>query len=231
VVIQVVRKTTDGFARGQRYSSERVGLVYWRGGDDDARAAAANPERGCAIRGSRLARRSSGVSVLGGSPRSEQSQSVRRGRAGFRGGDCEGEPGIGDQVKALVGQGQVADDLVVKVSMPAACSRCGSSSGAGTPRCGWGAPDKLVHTLVVRVAAGLGAQDGHRVSAAVSHSGRSGASRRRERCSGRSWADRWGLCRTESNAWRGRPGWWRGAVRRNPGTRCFPTSRRPACWG
>ena len=74
-----------------------------------------------------------------------------------------GEPGFGDHVDALVRQRQIAHDMVMEVF----CARAVVADIVGAPEaaevlaaCGQ-LPDEVVQTLVIRVAAGFGAQDRH----------------------------------------------------------------------
>src|SRR5919112_3847569 len=99
---------------------------------------------------------------LGGLPGGKQVEGVGARRAGLGGVDGESEVGVGDHVDALVGELEVTDDGVVEelaastveadvVAAPAA-TKLAAARGEFA--------NEVVQVPVVRVAAGLGVQDG-----------------------------------------------------------------------
>ena len=96
-------------------------------------------------------------------PGCEQVEGVGGGGGGFGGVEGEGQPGFGDHVDAFVGEFEVADGGVVEPSWcrHRGAGRRGCSSGGGNPSLRVdSSPTRSCSRLVVRVAAGLGAQDG-----------------------------------------------------------------------
>jgi hypothetical protein len=55
------------------------------------------------------------VEILSRNPGRKQGEGVGGRGARFRGVDREGESGFGDHVEAFVGEGEVADDLVMEL--------------------------------------------------------------------------------------------------------------------
>jgi hypothetical protein len=104
----------------------------------------------------------SGVRFLGGCPGGEQGEGVGGGRPWFGGKDRHAEPGFGSEIHTFVGEGEVADDVVVEVF---GASRVGADV-VGAPAApeliaaGGQLADQVVEAFVVRVLAGSGAQVG-----------------------------------------------------------------------
>src|SRR3954452_22860327 len=97
---------------------------------------------------------------FGGGPGGQQGQIVRGGRGGVGGVGGKHEAGGGDEVHRVVGQFHVADDGMVERLGAATVQThvVGSPAGAERLAAGGEFADEFGEVGVVRVAAGLGAQ-------------------------------------------------------------------------
>jgi hypothetical protein len=105
-----------------------------------------------------------GLGVLGRRPGGEQGEGVGGGRSWLGGVDGHGQAGFGSEVEAFVGEGKVADDVVVEVfgAGTVGADVLGAPAAAELLASGGQLADQVVEGFVVRVLSRRGAQVGDR---------------------------------------------------------------------